>query len=612
MEDAGFVRQHLVECETCRAATAQLSSEAAQRETPVPQNATTIFLVGVPPNVASSPARSKMAYLAPPERDDEIGRLAHYRILKVLGEGSMGIVFKAEDLHLERVVALKVMKPQANMEEDFEQRFFREARATAALRSDHIVTLFEINKDRGVFFLAMEFLQGESLENWLARGQRPSVTHTIRIAREIALGLGAAHAKGLIHRDIKPANIWLEQFPVSQPGAPPYRIKILDFGLARKDKDDQHLTQAGYIVGTPAYMAPEQAHGDPVDLRCDLFSLGCVLYHLCGGAQPFQGKTSVAVLTALVTLTPRSLDQINPNLPRPLVDLVAKLMSKEPAGRPANAQAVVDELNAIERAFKQQGGASSVRAVPERKAAPDKNDIKSLIPDDVGLAPIDEPPPPQPIEKPAPVVKAPTPPPRPAVKVPTPPPRPAVIQTRIKKKQAPKSEVRPPREVEEPEEIEEIEELEEETKPRGKDSKGRSAYPKRKESEKDDKPAKKKKKKQGSSSWMWYAIGGGTAALLVLILVIVLASSGGGKTKPGIVALEAADPTAPLILNGVDGDISFDPATKNNLELKPGTYRVRFAATSPGLELVTKEITLESGGESKITIRRIVNPTPKP
>jgi serine/threonine protein kinase len=296
-EEAEPIRKHLDECEACRAAVEQLSDEPASAgnqtmvavETPPPQDATRIRPEGGGPSTpGSSPARSRLPYLAPPERDDELGRLAHYRvlkyrILKVLGEGGMGVVFKAEDLHLERVVALKVMKPRADMEDDFEQRFLREARATAALRSDHIVTIFEVNKDRNVFFLAMEFLQGESLENWLARGQRPSVTHTIRIAREIALGLATAHAKGLIHRDIKPANIWLEQFPVTQPGAPPYRVKILDFGLARKHNDDQHLTQAGYIVGTPAYMAPEQAHGEEVDQRCDLFSLGCVLYHRCGG-----------------------------------------------------------------------------------------------------------------------------------------------------------------------------------------------------------------------------------------------------------------------------------------------------------------------------------------
>src|SRR5262249_27717391 len=154
-------------------------------------------------------------------------------------------------------------------------RFLREARAVAALKHHHIVTIYQVGEDRGVPFLAMEFLEGEPLDARLQRETRLAVPEVLRIGREIAEGLAAAHERGLIHRGIKPANVWLE----GEKGV----AKLLDFGLARSAGDGTQLTTAGAIVGTPAYMAPEQATGGGVDARCDLFSLGCVLYRLCTG-----------------------------------------------------------------------------------------------------------------------------------------------------------------------------------------------------------------------------------------------------------------------------------------------------------------------------------------
>src|SRR5262249_45645638 len=162
------------------------------------------------------------------------------------------------------------------------------------------------------------------------RSGPPSVSEILRIGRQIARGLEAAHAHGLIHRDIKPANLWIE----SEPSG---RVKILDFGLARVADGDAHLTQSGAIIGTPSYMAPEQARAEAVDHRCDLFSLGVVLYRLCTGRLPFGGANTLAALSSLATDTPRPVRDLNPAVPPALAELVMQLLAKEAAHRPASA-----------------------------------------------------------------------------------------------------------------------------------------------------------------------------------------------------------------------------------------------------------------------------------
>ena len=236
------------------------------------------------------------ALLAPPRGPDEIGYLGSYRILKVLGMGGMGVVFQAQDPTLGRIVALKGMLPSVAAKAANRERFLREARATAGLRHDHIVVVHTVGEDRGFPYLVMEFLEGESLEDRLTRERRLPLDEILRIGLEIASGLAAAHAAGLVHRDVKPANIWLQ--------CPAGRVKILDFGLARATADDTRLTLSGIILGTPAYMAPEQARGHAVDSRTDLFSLGTVLYRLCAGELPFKGDNTLAILTALAVEKP--------------------------------------------------------------------------------------------------------------------------------------------------------------------------------------------------------------------------------------------------------------------------------------------------------------------
>jgi WD40 repeat protein len=273
-------------------------------------------------------------------------------LLRVLGAGGMGVVFQAEDPQLQRLVALKAILPNQGASESARERFLREARAAAAIKHDHIVTIYQVGEDGGTPFLAMEFLEGESLEDRLRREGRLPVAEVLRIGREVAEGLAAAHERDLIHRDIKPANIWLESPTPLAPagrGRKGGRAKILDFGLARAMGTASHLTQEGTIVGTPAYMAPEQTTKQRVDARCDLFSLGCVLYRAATGKMPFEGADLISLVMAVATAEPKPPRDLNPELPSAVCDLIGQLLAKLPAERPASARAVVQAIQAIEQ-----------------------------------------------------------------------------------------------------------------------------------------------------------------------------------------------------------------------------------------------------------------------
>jgi serine/threonine protein kinase/WD40 repeat protein/phage FluMu protein Com len=280
-------------------------------------------------------------FLAPPQADDELGRLGDYRILKILGHGGMGVVFLGEDATLNRKVAIKAMLPHLAKSTTSRQRFLREARAAAALEHDHIVAIHHVGEDRGAPYIVMPFLKGQPLDERLKRDEPMPLADVLRIGREIAEGLAAAHAPGLIHRDIKPANIWLE--------TPRDRVKILDFGLARAASQDSGLTQQGAVIGTPAYMAPEQGRGEVVDARCDLFSLGVVLYRMCTGKQPFHGNDTVSTLMSVAMHEPPPPISINLELPPELSDLVMKLLEKDVAQRLGSAGEVVQAIQQIEQ-----------------------------------------------------------------------------------------------------------------------------------------------------------------------------------------------------------------------------------------------------------------------
>ncbi len=324
-----------VRCRSCRGvavtSTAALLLAAPTQPPPAP------LAVPVPGAEGLDLAR----LLAPPRAADEIGRLGPYRILEVLGAGGMGIVFRAEDVQLRRQVAVKVMRPELAVNAIHHQRYLREAQAAAMFEHDHVVTIHQIGEDRGIPYLVMPLLQGETLEARLQRQQRLPLAEVLRIARETASALAAAHERGLVHRDVKPGNIWLE--------APRGRVKILDFGLARAKYEDVRLTQSGAMVGSPGYMAPEQVRGGPPDPRSDLFSLGCVLYRCCTGRLPFQGRDTLSLLAALATETPLPVRQLVAEVPAALEALLMRLLAREAAVRPPSAAAVLAALAAIEQ-----------------------------------------------------------------------------------------------------------------------------------------------------------------------------------------------------------------------------------------------------------------------
>ncbi len=318
-------------------------------------------------------AQKPLAFLSPPQAADEMGRLNGYRVLKLLGEGGMGMVFEAEDVRLKRRVALKVMKPEIAAKEQHRVRFLREAQTAAAVEHDHICPIFQVGEENGVPFIAMPFLKGEPLNVRLKRQKPLPIAEAVRIGREVAEGLAAAHDAGLVHRDIKPGNIWLEEDRLaatrtaSGAGRVGGRVKILDFGLARLIAHDIRLTQSGMIIGTPAYMAPEQARGIPVDQRADLFSLGVILYEMTTGKRPFSGSDTMSILTSLAIDEPTTPKLINPAIPADLSDLIMALLAKSPKKRPADGRAVAEALLAV----LMQNSRPIVEALPQL-AAPRK------------------------------------------------------------------------------------------------------------------------------------------------------------------------------------------------------------------------------------------------
>jgi serine/threonine protein kinase len=308
-------------------------------------------------------------FLAPAKADDELGRLGKYRILAILGHGGMGVVYKAEDSVLKRTVALKAILPSLGASETARKRFLREARTMAQLEHDHVVRLYEVGEDRGIPYIAMEFLIGEPLDRRLHHERVLPLAEALRIGREIAEGLAAAHARDLIHRDIKPANVFL----AGKAG----RVKILDFGLARAVEEDSPITQSGAILGSPGYMAPEQTRGEKTDFRSDLFSLGVVLYRLSTGDDPFAAQDALSTMVAVATKNPPTPQMHNFDVPAELSDLIMQLLEKESAKRPLSALGVAESLEQIERQLRGGGGASTTGK--KSSAVPNRGDVAPAV-----------------------------------------------------------------------------------------------------------------------------------------------------------------------------------------------------------------------------------------
>src|SRR5262245_31921434 len=274
-------------------------------------------------------------FLTPSDDPAFLGRLGRYLVQEEIGRGTSGIVLKAMDERLGRIVALKVLSPRLATNEHARRRFVREARAAAAIRDDHVIGIHHVEEVDGLPFLVMEYIVGRSLQERMdADGPLP-LADILRIGSQIARGLAAAHAQGLVHRDIKPANILLEN------GVE--RLKITDFGLAHA-VDDVRATQPGVVIGTPQYMPSQQARGERVDTKSDLFSLGCVLYAMCAGRPPFRADTTMAIIRRVCDDTPRPLAEINSDIPGWLIDVIDRLIAKDPEKRFQSAAEVAELL----------------------------------------------------------------------------------------------------------------------------------------------------------------------------------------------------------------------------------------------------------------------------
>jgi hypothetical protein len=298
--------------------------------------------------------------LRPSDKPGVLGTIGSYEVRELIGRGGMGIVLRAFDAKLNRVVAIKVLAPELATQPAARRRFLREAQAAAAVAHPHVVTIHAVDEEEWPY-LVMECVEGISLQDKIERSGTLKLAEVLRIGTQIAEGLAAAHKQGLIHRDVKPANILLEN------GVE--RVKITDFGLARA-ADDVTITRPGEISGTPQYMSPEQASGERVDQRSDLFSLGCVLYAMCAGRPPFRADSMAAIVKKICHDTPQPLREIDQQIPEWLSETIDRLLAKDPQERFQTAQEVAGVLgSALARV--QAGQAVTAAVVRPRAASPE-------------------------------------------------------------------------------------------------------------------------------------------------------------------------------------------------------------------------------------------------
>jgi len=272
---------------------------------------------------------------------DGTKKLGKYVIQERIGRGGMGVVWKAFDPDLRRTIAIKVLGPHLANSQKARLRFQREARAAAAINHPNTLTIHSVEEHNGVLFLVMEYVSGNSLREYIAAKGKIEPLEVVRIAHQIAQGLAAAHAQGVIHRDIKPGNVMLHE------GAT--LAQLSDFGLARVAMDNADLSSQDQCVGTPSYMSPEMLRGQRIDARSDLFGLGCVFYQMLMGYSPFRGRTQGEVILKILDSTPKDLHELNAEVPPVLSAVVRRLLEKDPDRRYQSAAEVADVLSRLQR-----------------------------------------------------------------------------------------------------------------------------------------------------------------------------------------------------------------------------------------------------------------------
>ena len=330
------LHRHLEECEACSAALERMAGGAAWCR----EAATLLIgdeLDDAVPLLASewSNVDFTVEHLEPSDEPNVLGRLGGYDVLEIIGRGGMGVVLKGFDRELKRCVAIKVLAPHLAQSSLARKRFAREAQAAAAVVHPNVLAIHQVQPSGRLPFLVMPLVAGESLAERLVVQGRLDLKEILRIGMQAAAGLAAAHEQGLVHRDVKPANILLEK------GVE--RAVLTDFGLARA-ADDVSMTRWGIIAGTPQYMSPEQAQGEPLDGRSDLFSLGCVLYEMATGVSPFRADSTVATLRRLIDDPPPAMASLNPELPPWFIGIVDRLLEKDPSRRFGSAKEVSELL----------------------------------------------------------------------------------------------------------------------------------------------------------------------------------------------------------------------------------------------------------------------------
>lgn len=343
-ETEAEVLQHMNQCPSCQQTLESLAADRALWDE-LPTNLSNHvrpdqeeLLETTEHQQAESDANIKelLRNMGPTDDPNMLGRIGTYEICGVVGRGSTGIVLKSFEASLNRYVAIKVLLPTLSGNGAARRRFEREARAIAAVVNEHVVPIFAVDEHCGLPYFVMQYVSGASLQNRIERQGPLDACEVVRIAMQVASGLAAAHAQGIVHRDIKPANILLEH------GLD--RVLVSDFGLARVT-DGATVTMSGLITGTPSYMAPEQARGDQIDQRSDLFSLGSVMYTMCTAAMPFPSETVYGVIRRICEAEPRSIRESNPEIPAWLESFIEKLLSKEKEDRFESAEQVAAILS---------------------------------------------------------------------------------------------------------------------------------------------------------------------------------------------------------------------------------------------------------------------------